>query len=229
MTQEDPVMIAKIIGIDPGSKRSAIVHCSVVDGNLSLEEFRYLEPERSREYFDVLFFGLRNSGTKICIETITGIYGGHAAQDQCLTLIAQGKIEEQIWRAQNSSGRQISVDLMRRSRTTILASLGIPAGKKRGVSADQAVKRYLIGEYGGEAAAIGGKKCPRCKGKGWKGPGRPQCTECKGVGGEDKGPFYGWTGTHCWAAMACAYSAYLDLIRQSTQAPKQEQPHAPTS
>jgi hypothetical protein len=45
---------------------------------------------------------------------------------------------------------------------------------------DPNVRRAVIDRFGGENKAIGGVKCPKCKGKGWFGSGRPVCPECGG-------------------------------------------------
>ena len=43
---------------------------------------------------------------------------------------------------------------------------------------DANIRAALIDRFGGEAVAIGGKKCRTCKGKGWVGRGRAACTDC---------------------------------------------------
>jgi len=69
---------------------------------------------------------------------------------------------------------------------------------------DKNVSQAIRDKFGGDTKAVGGVKCPACKGKGWKGRGRPVCTECNG----DKwlyppGPLYG-VGSHIWAALGVA-------------------------
>jgi hypothetical protein len=69
---------------------------------------------------------------------------------------------------------------------------------------DPNVRQAIIDLYGGQDKAIGNKKCPKCKGKGWYGAGRPECPVCHG----DKwkhppGPLCG-VAEDVWAALAVA-------------------------
>jgi hypothetical protein len=74
---------------------------------------------------------------------------------------------------------------------------------------DKDVRQAVIDHYGGDAKAIGGKKCGTCKGKGWVGRGRPKCEDCgeftgifDGTGYETPpGPLHGVSG-HAWSALA---------------------------
>ncbi len=84
-------------------------------------------------------------------------------------------------------------------RKTIVTELtGDPRAK------DKNVRQAVIDHYGGILKAIGGKKCPHCKGKGWRGAGRPTCIECNGTGWEyPPGPLHGVAGD-VWSAIAVA-------------------------
>lgn len=74
---------------------------------------------------------------------------------------------------------------------------------------DSNIRAALIERFGGEDQAIGGKKCPKCKGKGWFGPGRPVCPECHGDQWlHPPGPLYGMTAD-VWAALAVGIT-YLE-------------------
>jgi hypothetical protein len=69
---------------------------------------------------------------------------------------------------------------------------------------DKNVSQAIKDRFGGETVAVGGKKCPKCKGKGWFGPGRPKCPECDGSKWEyPPGPLAG-VASHVWAALAVA-------------------------
>jgi len=73
---------------------------------------------------------------------------------------------------------------------------------------DANIRQSLIDKFGGDDAAIGGKKCPRCKGKGWFGAGRPTCTECGGRKWlHPPGPLYG-IAKDVWSALAIAVTWY---------------------
>jgi hypothetical protein len=64
------------------------------------------------------------------------------------------------------------------------------------------IRQCIIDMYG--EGAIGGKKCTKCKGKGWFGAGRLECTQCNGAGWDvPPGPLYNVT-THAWDALAVA-------------------------
>jgi hypothetical protein len=69
---------------------------------------------------------------------------------------------------------------------------------------DKNIRQALIDMFGGESVAIGNKKCPSCKGKGYTGRQRMQCEECKGAGWKyPPGPLCGIAGD-VWAALAVA-------------------------
>ncbi len=91
---------------------------------------------------------------------------------------------------------------------------------------DPNIRQAIIDRFGGDAKAIGGKKCRTCKGKGWKGRYRPPCPDChcdsehrpaklEDIGIRDRcgyetppGPLAGITG-HVWSALAVALT-YMD-------------------
>lgn len=65
---------------------------------------------------------------------------------------------------------------------------------------DPNVNQAIRDMFGGDSQA--GKKCSRCKGKGWFGAGRPVCDECHGSKWEAlPGPLAGVTN-HTYAAIA---------------------------
>lgn len=73
-----------------------------------------------------------------------------------------------------------------------------------GAAKSKNIRQALIDYFGGDSVAIGNKKCHKCKGKGWFGPGRPTCPVCNG----DKwkyppGPLCG-IHDHIWSALAVA-------------------------
>ena len=82
---------------------------------------------------------------------------------------------------------------------------------------DGNVRQALIDRFGGDEVAVGGKKCQTCKGKGWKGTGRPVCEECNGQRYETPpGVLHGISG-HAWSALACGV-VYLDMQQQQREA-----------
>ncbi|MCB1033869.1 MAG: hypothetical protein KDD47_08565, partial [Acidobacteria bacterium] len=82
-------------------------------------------------------------------------------------------------------------------------------------SATQAqIRAALIERCGGDRLAVGGKRCPDCKGKGWRGAGRPTCGSCGGSGEvTPRGPLWElWqepadTRHHVLQALAVAVTA----------------------
>lgn len=66
------------------------------------------------------------------------------------------------------------------------------------------IKQALIDRFGGKDKAIGGVKCPKCKGKGWVGRGRPVCPVCNGQRwAHPPGLLHDLT-EHIWSALAVA-------------------------
>ena len=75
-------------------------------------------------------------------------------------------------------------------------------------ASDKNVRQAIIDYYGGDAAAIGGKKCLECKGKGWNGRGRVYCGICAGSGLQSrKGVLNGISG-HVWSALGVGLTFY---------------------
>lgn len=69
---------------------------------------------------------------------------------------------------------------------------------------DSNIRRALIDRWGGDAKAVGGKKCPTCKGKGVRGRDRAQCSDCKGsMWLHPPGPLHG-VADDVWQALAVA-------------------------
>ncbi|MCA9182055.1 MAG: hypothetical protein KDA51_11400 [Planctomycetales bacterium] len=74
----------------------------------------------------------------------------------------------------------------------------------RATAKDPNVTQALKDRFGGVSVAVGGKKCTKCKGRGWLGRDHDNCDSCDGSGwGVPKGPLYGIT-SHRWAALALA-------------------------
>jgi len=77
---------------------------------------------------------------------------------------------------------------------------------------DSNIRRFVIDRYHGEAQAIGGKKCPKCKGKGWFGSGRKECPVCKGAKWRyPPGKLFGIAADE-WQAMALAIYFFENLL-----------------
>lgn len=80
---------------------------------------------------------------------------------------------------------------------------------------DSHVRQTLIDIYGGEDVAVGGRKCKKCKGKGWVGRDHDKCPLCNGSGWETTpGPLFGMK-KDMWAALAVGY-AWIKARRDSS-------------
>jgi hypothetical protein len=84
---------------------------------------------------------------------------------------------------------------------------------------DPNIRAALIELWGGEAKAIGGKRCKKCHGKGWLGRDHDECPACKGLmWAHPPGPLYG-VAADAWAAIALAVAwvaAGKQLVHKST-------------
>ncbi len=82
---------------------------------------------------------------------------------------------------------------------------------------DKHINALLVERYGGQDKAIGGVKCPKCKGKGWFGAGRPVCPACNGNKWlHAPGPLHG-IKTHIYDALALAIAyteIYIKLLEE---------------
>lgn len=69
---------------------------------------------------------------------------------------------------------------------------------------DSNISQALYDRWDGKDKAVGGMKCPACKGKGWRGRGRFTCNACEGSGYKfPPGPLFGMN-SHVHQALAVA-------------------------
>lgn len=173
-----------LIAIDPGSTHSAAVVMS--DGDLMrgfycpnetmIHDCRLHNPE-------VIIPG--SGPYHLAIETI------HCRAGQ---FIQDSHLQTQLWAGRFIEAFGGPFTCVRRERVK----------GHFGVQKDSELRESLIGRFGG-AAAVGGVKCKRCHGKGWSGRWRQSCEPCGKTGWEvPPGPFYDWTGSDRWAALAIA-------------------------
>ena len=158
--------MTSIVAIDPGTRKSGWVLLSSDgipaqwgwDSNEAVLGRLRLGPQ--------ICEGAYTAGLRVLIEGMTyqGRYG-----------IGQDTLDTCVWIGQfyNEARRgSVSVEIV--PRRDVLRVL-CPGGN------DVEVKRAVIEHYGGQEKAVGGKKCQSCKGKGWRGRGRPACLECTPV------------------------------------------------
>ena len=183
----EPVLISRriITGLDPGPSESALV---TLCGSLVLRA-RYLPNEDIRE-------GELDPDALLAIEEVQsyGTVVGKSVFDTCVEI---GRFVE----AHSGEYTLISKPNWK------LEVTHHPRSKNKHV------RQALIDRWGGEEVAIGGAKCPKCKGKGWFGRGRPTCARCGGSRWEHApGQLYHITG-HMWDALGVAVAAQILLER----------------
>jgi hypothetical protein len=130
----------------------------------------------------------------LAVEDITNM-GMAVGKDVFKTMFWSGRFC-QVWSMNRNVGLRVFSQIPRPEIKLFLC------GSAR--AKDPNVRQALIDRYGGDEVAIGGKKCLKCKGKGWFGSGRSECEECKGGGWlHPPGPLHGFSG-HTWSALAVA-------------------------
>lgn len=72
------------------------------------------------------------------------------------------------------------------------------------IAKDRNVSQAIRDRFGGDSVSVGNKKCPNCKGKGWRGAGRPECLDCGGSGWLHPPGILAGVADHEWAALAVA-------------------------
>lgn len=136
----------------------------------------------------------------LAIEVLPGIYGGTTGSDQIAAERWAGRLIEAFVAMDEDRRPPPRVVEVHRSRARAVVT-----GNSR--ANDSQVRAAIIDLYGGQERAFG-KRCGRCKGDGVRGVKRTMCGECNGMGWlVPKGPLYGWTGTHLFAALAVAIAA----------------------
>lgn len=178
---------SRIVAVDPGPEESAFTiylpdEHDIADMNIvgNKELLQILRQEAA-------------GGPEItlAIEMIAsyGMTVGKSTFDTCVWI---GRFE-QCWL---DSGGETYSEIFRREAK--LALCQHPRAK------DKNIRRAVIDRFGGEKKGIGNVKCPKCKGKGWFGRGRPTCPECDGSGYKvPPGPLAD-AATDMWASTAVA-------------------------
>lgn len=175
-----------IVGIDPGTEYSALLAFDPTSRAVLIFEYSRNEDLRSKlrlwanRHLDVL-----------AIETMS-FQARSTGRETFETCYWIGKFLE-AWEAK--CGRSVEIE-----RNTLRKQIAGDA-----CANDSVLRAALIDRFGpGKERAIGGKKCPKCKGKGWFGAGRPTCPVCTGSTWKTPpGPLYG-VSKHVWSALAVA-------------------------
>ena len=175
-----------VLAIDPGREQSALVRIddSDIDAAL-LPNADALLGLHGRNGEEVVVIERMNFMPNHCGDEIheTNVWAGRFLQ----MAESHGIIVHRIYR-----------------RTVAVHITGLTKG-------DATVRAAIIDRYGGKDKAIGGVRCKKCNGKGWRGRDHDYCQPCFGRGWtHPPGPLKKVV-THCWQALALGL-AYLDGV-----------------
>lgn len=182
------------LAVDPGNKESGWVLFTLQDGypgGVNIESFGVIENGELQNKIEELHKAERKAGRKLgclCIE-MPKAQGMAVANEVFETCVFVGRLL-QTW-----PGTDWSYVFRGEVKLAI-------CGQAR--AKDPNVRQALIDLWGGKDDAIGGVKCPICKGKGHTGRERVEC-KCKTGWKIPKGPLHGMAADS-WAALAVAYS-----------------------
>lgn len=192
----------RVLAIDPGSTESALVEAQIDrDGTATPWGIKPTYAKdvangiaRSRIYY-------RDPFDVLCIETMPTVFQGAAARDQLTAERWAGRfIEAHTYRCEATHAHPVIIQVARAS------AKAATIGRARGT--DSELRRSLIDAYGGDDRAFGAK-CKPCRGRGWRGAGRPTCDACGGSGWRvPEGPLAGFKGSHVFAGLALLFAAF---------------------
>lgn len=188
----------KILGIDPGTSKSGVVMWDTQTNSYDIAGV-YENEELLRFLSKSL---AKNKPDLVVIEMVSS-YGQRVGLTVFETILWIGRFEMTIRIHWN-----IQVELVTRKECVT----HFCEGKDKN---DAVLRHVMIARFGGDDKAIGAKKCPTCKGKGWVGTGRPTCTTCNGgKWAIPPGPLKGIT-THMWPALGlCMYAIDKKLNKE---------------
>lgn len=203
-----------ILGIDPGTRESGVAVLNLASGNPSwarpaVANDDVLDILRNGEWKEEIFLACEMVG-----HYGTGMSVGREVYE---TVVWIGRFQE----AWESRGRRFQL-IIRKEITAHLC---------RSVTAKDAnVRQALIDLWGGESLAIGGKKCPACKGttKVGRGKARESCLACCETPGwlSPPGPLCG-ISAHAWQALGVAVTCRDLYLSPSTRGTAPQQPAIP--
>lgn len=175
-----------VIAIDPGNVLSAWL---IYDGTKPLSFGKW----DNRSLLRAIKVGPELSADECAIETLKP-RGMPTSFEEMQTQLWAGRFIE-AWFEHRAGGEKFAVtEPHQMFRHDIKMHICGHATAK-----DKNIRAALIDRFGGESVAIGGKKCPRCKGKGWIGRDHEPCAEWL----HPPGPLFG-IADDCWSALAIA-------------------------
>jgi hypothetical protein len=176
------------LAIDPGNAKSGWVYFALNLENetgLDVESFGIDSNEELRSKIRQGVFDIPK--TRLLIETPKP-RGMPTAGEEMETLIMIGRFVQEWSRC----GGRWSFVFRQDTKLHLTGSVRAKDGN---------VNQAIRDRFGGDQRPI---RCEGCKGKGWRGPGRPVCDVCKGAKfSREPGPIFGIT-SHAFAALAIA-------------------------
>lgn len=186
-------MSESILGIDPGNTKSAFV---VFDGTKPVKFGKWDNPVLLRE----LQVGTTTISSRCAIETMKP-RGMPTSFEEMQTQLWAGRFYQAWFDRQGGFKFALNEPEQVFRHDVKMFHCG------RATANDSNIRRALIDRFGGDNVAIGGVKCPKCKGKGWSGRGRLICEDCNGEKWlHPPGPLAG-ISADCWSALAIAVYA----------------------
>ena len=169
-----------ILAIDPGTTKSG--WALLTDSGATVKDFGWFDNKK-------IYTLIKSSGCPVVIEDVAH-YGMPVGRDIFETVRWTGRFD-------HLATESLGLDVMYITRPTIKAALCNSVK-----ATDANVRQAVIDWYGGNAVAIGGKKCLNCAGKGWRGREHTECVECEGEGVlSPRGQLFG-ASSHVWSALA---------------------------
>jgi hypothetical protein len=174
-----------VLAIDPGNEESAFV---LYDGTLPVNFGKWPNESLLRE----IQVGKSLESSHCAIETLKP-RGMPTSFEEMQTQLWAGRYFQAWYDRQGGDKFALS------SPTQVFRMDVKMFHCNRSTAKDSNIRQALIDRFGGANVAIGGKKCPKCKGKGWTGRNHDPCPEWL----HPPGPLKGIT-EDCWSALAIA-------------------------
>jgi len=181
----------RYIAIDPGNTQSGVVYTNEpLPGSQHVVTGENMPNDALREFLQsARLSAIRHElQDYLCVEYMVP-RGMPTAAEEMDTMYELGRMVSAYY-GTDSDERVIKIP-RHRVKSEICAS---PRAK------DSNIRQALIDMYGGQDVAIGGKKCPKCKGKRTVGKKQTPCTECTDGWRLPPGPLHGIT-KHAWQAL----------------------------
>ena len=196
----------RILAIDPGPVKSGYVFYAP-DEAKPIVGFYWMQNESLLFELSKLPTHIGWNKCHVIIEAASDFMGRLYNRDMALTSFWWGRFTQRA--IDNGVHESVGSMTARDVRRNLCGSAGIK---------EKTTKQGVIDYFGGNTRAIGGVRCPKCKGKGWFGPGRNTCPQCSGSKWEQPpGVLYEVKrngNQHVWSALALAVT-YADQNKEA--------------